>query len=44
MRISRINISQNSTDLDPINLELIDPVIRKVHKKTGTQPCARPDI
>jgi hypothetical protein len=35
MRIARINIAQNSTDPDPVELELINPLIRKVHKKNG---------
>lgn len=35
MRIARINIAQNSTELDPVNLELIDPLIRKYKGKKG---------
>jgi NADH-quinone oxidoreductase subunit E len=35
MRIARINIEQISTDLDPVNLELIDPLIRKYKGKKG---------
>ena len=41
MRIAQINIAQESTSLDQANLELIDLLILKVHKKTGTQPCTR---
>lgn len=35
MRIARFNIVQNSTELDPVNLELIDPLIRKYKGKKG---------
>jgi len=35
MRIARFNIAQNSTELDPVNLELIDPLIRKYKGKKG---------
>jgi len=35
MRIARINIAQNITDPDPVNLELIDPLIRKYKGKKG---------
>jgi NADH-quinone oxidoreductase subunit E len=35
MRIARINIEQINTDLDPVNLELIDPLIRKYKGKKG---------
>jgi NADH-quinone oxidoreductase subunit E len=35
MRIARIKIVQNTTDPDPVNLELIDPLIRKYNGKKG---------
>jgi NADH-quinone oxidoreductase subunit E len=35
MRIARIKIAQNITDPDPVNLELIDPLIRKYRGKKG---------
>ncbi len=35
MRIARFNIAQNNIELDPVNLELIDPLIRKYNGKKG---------
>ena len=35
MRITRNNIAQPTTDQDPINLDLIDPLIRKYNGKRG---------
>jgi NADH-quinone oxidoreductase subunit E len=35
MRIARINIKQTTTDQDAVNLELIDPLIRKYNGKRG---------
>jgi len=35
MRIARIRMDQKQTDPDPVNLELIDPLIRKYKGKKG---------
>jgi len=35
MRIARIKTVQNTTDPDPVDLELIDPLIRKYNGKKG---------